>query len=84
MVERDEVSGEPSIKLLVLRVQHEEDEVEPAEEGVRELDVLYDRQLLVPLGHARIGSCQDGGTGIEGTDDAGLSYGESLLLLECV
>ena len=82
MVERHEVSGQSPVKLLILRVQHEEDEVKSTEEGVRQLDVLHYCGPLVPLGHARVGCCQDGGSGIEGTDDSCLGYGQSLLLLE--
>lgn len=81
MVERDKVCGQSSVKLLILRVQHQEDEVKPTEKSVRELDVLYHCRTFVPLRHARISSCQDRGTGIEGADDTSLSNGESLLLL---
>ena len=55
VVERHEVGGESPVKLLFLWVQHEEDEVEPTQQGVGELDILNHRRLLVPFGHARVG-----------------------------
>ena len=48
---------------------------------MRELDVLHHSGAFVPLGHAWVGSCQDGGPGIKGADDTSLGYGEGLLLL---
>ena len=42
VVERHKVCGQPAIKLLVLGIQHEEYEVEPTQECVRELNVFND------------------------------------------
>ena len=82
MVERHQVSRQSSVKLLVLWVQHEEDEVESTEEGVGQLDVLHHRRPLIPLRHAGVGGSQDGGPRVEGADDSSLGYGDGLLLLQ--
>ena len=75
------MSGKTTVKLLVLRVQHQENQVKPAEQGVGQLDVLHDSGTLVPLGHARVSSCQDRGSGIQRTDDTSFGYRQGLLLL---
>ncbi len=65
---------------LVLRVEHEEDEVEPAQQRVRQLDVLDDGLLLVPLGVDRVGGGQDGRAGVELANHARLGNAQRLLL----
>ena len=72
--------SEPSIVDFVLRVEDQEDQVEPGHEGVRQLDVLDDGALVVPLGLDGVGGGQDGGASVELADDAGLGDGEGLLL----
>ena len=80
VVEADEMAAETAVIDLVLGVEDEEDEVEPGEEGVRQLDVLDDGALVVPLRLDRVGRGQDGGSGVELADDAGLGDGQRLLL----
>ncbi len=53
----------------------------PGEEGVRELNVLHNGELIVPLGHTRIGRSKDRGSCVESGYDPSLCNGEGLLLL---
>ena len=54
----------------------------PGEQSVGQLDVVDDGLLWVPLGVHRIGCGQDGGTGIQGADDACLGNRQCLLFLK--
>lgn len=80
VVEGHKMAGEATVIQLVLRVKDEEDEVEARHEGVRQLNVLNDGLVFVPLRLERVGSGKDGGAGVELTDDASLGDAEGLLL----
>ena len=64
VVETEQVSSKTLVVQLILRVQYEEDEVEPGHEGVWKLDVLDNRFLRVPLGLDWVGCSKDGGPGV--------------------
>ena len=74
------MSSKTLVVQLILRVQYEEDEVEPGHEGVWKLDVLDNRFLRVPLGLDWVGRSKDGGPGVQLTDDSGLGNRQRLLL----
>ena len=80
VVETDEMPAEPLVVQLVLRVQHEEYEVESRHESVRELNVLHDGLLGVPGRLDGVGGRQDGGPRVQLADDARLGDGQGLLL----
>ena len=80
VVETDQMSSKTLVVQLILRVQYEEDEVEPGHEGVWKLDVLDNRFLRVPLGLDWVGRSKDGGPGVQLADDSGLGNRQCLLL----
>jgi len=78
-VERHQVVSQAAVEQLVLRVQHQEDEVEPRHEGVREHDVLDDGLVFVPLRFHGIRGGQDGSPGVQLANDARLGDAQRLL-----
>mmetsp|Transcript_2567 Transcript_2567/g.6686 ORF Transcript_2567/g.6686 Transcript_2567/m.6686 type:complete len:263 (-) Transcript_2567:128-916(-) len=72
--------GQSSIGFDVGIVQYQVDEIESREEGGWKLDVFDDGEARIVAGFDRVGAGEDGGTGVEGGDDAGLGYGYCLLL----
>ena len=52
----------------------------PRQEGVRQLHILDDSFIFVPLRFRRIGCSEDRSTCVQLTDDAGFGYAKGLLL----
>ena len=72
--------AKPLVVELVLRVEHEEDEVEAGHECVRQLNVLDDGLLGVPGRFDGVGGRQNGRPRVQLADDARLGDRQSLLL----
>ena len=59
VIETDQMSAKSAIVDFILWIEDEEDKVETRHEGVRQLDVLDNSSLVIPLGLDRIGGSQD-------------------------
>lgn len=63
-IETNEMLSEPSVKSFVHLVENEIEEIESGNEGWREVDILGYGLGTVVLGADRVGSSEDGGSGI--------------------
>eukprot|EP00962_Isochrysis_galbana_P018934 scaffold5496_cov112-Isochrysis_galbana.AAC.3 len=76
----ENVAGDPGVRLLVLRVQDGEEQVEAREERVGHADVGHGRQVPVVRAKDRVGGRHDRAAGVERGVHAGLGDGDRLLL----
>ena len=74
------VFGYPEIRVPVGLVQNEPEQVEPGEQGGRQVDVLGETLPGVVAAVLGVGSSQDGDSGVETCQDAGLGDTDGLLL----
>jgi len=74
------VLGQPQVLLKVRFVEKEEKKIEARKKGSREVDVLKGRLLGIVAAIGRVGSSEDGGSGVQGGVDSCLGNGDCLLL----
>lgn len=102
VVQRNQMGSQTAIVILVLRVDHQKDQIEtekathqllfrkidrnqtylPREQSMRQLDILDNGLILVPLAVDWIRSGQNGSPRIQLADDASLGDRERLLFLK--
>ena len=79
-VDAHHVPADHPIELLVPHVPHQEDEVEPTQDGRHEVDVLAGRLEVVVPAEDGVGRRQHAGAAVEDRGDAGLGHRYRLLL----
>jgi len=80
-VQTDQVLGKFAVKTFIYLIEHKIEQIKTGDESWRKIDVLGHREFRIVLGANRIGCSENGGSCVQGGDDAGLRNGNCLLFL---
>ena len=72
-------STETLVVALLLRVEHQEDEVEAREQRVRQLDILDDRLVAIPLRLHRVRSGQHRSASVQLANDPCTEHKQNIM-----